>query len=73
MYRLYRTIATLKKKSVQYPRFVPNTTQSKLYINNHKIKNNSNNHKLLKFILYTSIRTSAIVGYTISKNIDKVK
>ena len=70
MYKFYKPILT---KTTFYPRIVPRTTPSTLHYKIHK--NNFNNHKLLKSILYTSIcmSTSAIIGYNIGNNIHKLK
>ena len=71
MYRFYRTVATLKKSNLHFPRIIPQNTQSTL---NYKMYDRKK-CKISKYILYTGICmcTSGIVGYGIGSNIHKLK
>jgi len=63
----------IKKKSVQYPRFIPHTTQSKIHKPIFTFKKCT--IKLPKIILCTSMcmGASAIIGYTIGKNLETTR
>ena len=59
----------IKKKSVQYPRFIPHTTKNNIY--KPIVTCQKHIMKLPKIVLYASIcmGTSAIIGYAIGKNL----
>ena len=67
MYRFYRTVATLKKSNIHFPRIISQNTQSTL---KYKVSDKKK-YNISKYILYTGICmcTSGIVGYGIGSNI----